>query len=88
MSERPDVYLVLIFPDSSESRWDWEPPRIGSEIKSRFGKNWRVEEVMQSGADVYTVHCGPSQQSLAADLLDRARETLSPRRRRGRERIP
>ena len=88
MSERPNVYLVLIFPDSTESRWAWEPPQIGSEIKSRLGKSWRVEEVMQSGADMYTVHCGPSQQSLAADLLDRARATLSPRRRRRRERIP
>jgi hypothetical protein len=91
VSEQPDVFLVLIFPDSTESRWVWELPRIGSEMKSRLGKKWRVEEVMQSGTYVYTVHCGPpahgltAAQDLVADLLDRARDAASPTRLRKRK---
>jgi len=89
VSELPNVYLVLVFPDSTEGRWVWEPPRIGSEIKSRPGKNWRVEEVLESGADLYTVHCGPpprlaSPRDLATDLLERARRSMSPLQRRRR----
>ena len=93
MYERPNVYLVLIFPDSNESRWASERPRVGSEIKSRLGNSWRVEEVLQSGTDVYTVHCGPalallSPRDLAADLLERARKSVSPLERRRRRWIP
>jgi hypothetical protein len=94
MDERSKVYLVLIFPDSAEGRWVSKRPRIGSEIKNRLGVKWMVEEVLQSGIDTYTVHCGlpPSlglthAQDLVADLLDRAREALSPGWRR-REYFP
>jgi hypothetical protein len=93
MYKQPKVYLVLIFPDSNESRWASERPRVGSEIKSRLGNSWRVEEVLQSGTDVYTVHCGPplalpSPRDLAADLLERARKSVSPLERRRRRWIP
>lgn len=91
VSKRPNVYLVLIFPDSTECRWAWEQPRIGSEINCSDGTKWRVEEVMRSGTKVYTVHCGPLSHGLTdlgADLLDRAREALSSSRRRRREYLP
>ncbi len=88
VSKQPKIHLVLIFPDSSEVRLVWKRPRVGGAIKSSLGKNWRVEEVLQSGTDVYTVRCGPRShgvtgaQDLAADLLDRARQALSPGDRR------
>jgi hypothetical protein len=89
VSEQPSVFLVLIFPDSSEERWARKRPRRGSQIRSSRGTKWRVEEVMQSGIVVYTVHCGPlphGAQDLAADLLDRARKSVSPLEWRGRRR--
>ena len=81
---RPEVFLVLIFPDSSEFRWVDEPPRVGSEIRSQTGRRWRVEETLQSGVATYTVYCGAKQRGLggtrdlATDLLDIARRALRP----------
>jgi hypothetical protein len=79
---RPDVFLVLIFPDSSEFRWVDDVPRVGSEIRSRTGQRWRVEETLQSGVATYTVYCGAKGRSLGAtldlagDLLVSARRSL------------
>ena len=79
---RPDVFLVLIFPDSSEFRWVDELPKVGSEIRSQSGRQRRVEETLQSGVMTYTVYCGAKHQGfgatrdLAADLLEGARRTL------------
>jgi hypothetical protein len=88
------VLLVLVFPDSSELRWVYEPPKLGSEMESSFGQSWRVEEVLQSGVGLYTVHCGPRHpglthaQHLATDLLARARRAVSLQERRRRRYIP
>jgi len=75
---------VLIFPDSSEFRWVDEVPRLGSEVRSRTGQRWRVEETLQSGLSTYTVYCGVKHnrlggaRALAADLLEGARRALGP----------
>ena len=90
MDFRPNVFLVLIFPDSSESRWVYEPPRPGSKVKSQYGDSWRVEEVFQSGVNTYTVDCRPQSlgravtRDLAHDLFERARKAMSPQKRRRR----
>jgi len=91
---RPNVFLVLIFPDSSEFRWVYEPPRIGSKLKSRYGDSWRVEDVLQSGVNMYTVDCRPQNlgragtRDLAHDLFERARKAMSPQERRRRRYLP
>jgi hypothetical protein len=88
------VLLVLVFPDSSELRWVVEPPKLGSEMESSYGQRWKVEEVLQSGVGMYTVHCGPrhpglgTARHLATDLLDRARKAVSLQQRRRRRYIP
>ena len=74
--------VFLIYPDSSEFRWVDEVPRVGSEIRSRTGQRWRVEETLQSGVTTYTVYCGAKSRGfgatldLAADLLESARRAL------------
>ena len=91
---QPDVFLVLLFPDGSEFRWVSEPPRPGSGIRSSRGQSWRVEEVLQSGVRTYTVYCGAPRhglagaRDLAADLLGRARKTVSSEKRTRRRFIP
>ena len=91
---RPNVFLVLIFPDSSEFRWVYEPPRLGSKLKSRYGDSWRVEDVLQSGVNMYTVDCRPQNlgragtRDLAHDLFERARKAMSPQERRRRRYLP
>lgn len=88
------VLLVLVFPDSSELRWVYEPPRLGSEMESSLGRRWRVEEVVRSGVGTYTVHCGPRHpglagaRDLATDLLDKAKRAMSLEERRRRRYIP
>jgi hypothetical protein len=84
VDETPNTFLVLLFPDSSEFRWVHRTPRLGSRIRSRAGDVWIVSEVLQSGADTYTVFCVAPREGLggvrelAADLLARARESLRP----------
>jgi hypothetical protein len=91
---RPNVFVVLIFPDSSESRWVYEPPRLGSKVESQYGDSWRVEDVFQSGVSTYTVDCRPQSlgravvSDLAHDLLERARRAISPQERRRRQYLP
>ena len=54
------------------------------------GNPWIVDDVLRSGRNTYTVFCvSPSEgleavRELATDLLDRARESSSPRERRRR----
>lgn len=91
--EQPSVYIVLTIPTRlPESRWVYDPPRRGSTIEDRSGTKWRVAEVLQSGRNVYTVHCEPTRRSdvrsLATDLLDRARKAASPTERRRRHYLP
>ena len=90
--EPPNVFIVLVFPDSSEFRWVHERPRLGSGIRSSLGQSWRVDEVLQSGVNTYTVHCVEQRGSsigvrdLAADLLERTRRAVSLEGRRRRRR--
>ena len=90
----PYVLLVVLFPDSSESRWVNEPPRLGSKLRSQYGDSWRVADVVQSGVSMYTVDCrtqnpGPAvTRDLARDLFDGARKTVRRRERRRREYLP
>jgi hypothetical protein len=56
------VYAVLVFPDSTEARWLETIPTRGTRIRDRggdsvWGSTWVVDEVLQSGVDMYTVHC-------------------------------
>ena len=87
------VHCVLLFPDSSESRWFKRPPRSGTRIRSRggdlySGQVWVVDEVLQSGSDIYTVFClgrdeyrdkrrhgSENTMDLAGELLQIARTT-------------
>jgi hypothetical protein len=84
LDDTPNTFLVLLFPDSSEFRWVHRIPRRGSRIRSRIGDVWTVSEVLQSGADTYTVFCVAPREGLggvrelAADLLARARESIRP----------
>ena len=107
--ERPGrgVYCVLLFPDSAEHRWFKRPPRRGTRIRSQggdlyAGKVWVVDEVLQSGRDIYTVFCVGRDEykdkrrhasedtlDLAAELLEAARRTsraVSEQRRRWKHR--
>lgn len=94
MALRPTVFVVLLFPDSRpESRWLHEAPRIGTLVYDTRGRGWRVTEVLQCGAALYTVVCeAPSHgiagvHDLAADLLDRARKAISPTERRRKRHV-
>ena len=91
---RPDVFIVLVFPNITESRWVYKPPRLGARIDSSLGEKWKVTEVLRSGIQTYTVFCGaPTRgvadgRDLAADLLERARKAGSPLERRRRDYFP
>ena len=83
----PEVFLVLIYPDSAESEFLWSDhvPRPGERHTSRRGDIWAVAEVLQSGAHTYTVHCeAPTRRHLASDLLARAVGSMVPRELRKR----
>ena len=101
------VYCVLLFPDSAEGRWFKRPPHPGTRLRSQggdlyAGRVWVVDEVLQSGRDIYTVSCvgraeyndkrrqgSPDTLDLAAELLEVARRTsraVSEQRRRRRYR--
>jgi hypothetical protein len=63
-SKRGNVggYCVLLFPDSTETRWFDHLPTPGTRISSDRGhwswsQVWVVAEVLQSGRDTYTVFC-------------------------------
>ncbi len=62
-----------------------KPPKLGRHVRSPEGGAWKVAEVFKSGLDTYTVTC---EQDLAADLLLRVRDAVSPRdmRRKRRKR--
>jgi hypothetical protein len=100
-------YCVLRFPDSTESRWFDRLPTPGARIYSHhghffWGRVWVVDEVLQSGADTYTVFCVGREEyvenlrhgsggtpDLAAQLLELTRhtsETVRERRRRWKNR--
>ena len=80
------VFCVLLFPDSSENRWLARLPASGTRIRSRRGKVWIVDEVLQSGRETYTVFCvgrleyrdalrrrSGGTSDLATELLEAAR---------------
>ena len=75
--------ILFLFPDSGEIRYIREPRKRGCRVRSVTGDVWTVAEVFRSGIDTYTVIClaaSPGVRDLAADLLERARNSLSPLR--------
>ena len=80
--------VVLLFPDEAAIRTGGKPPRPGTRLRSPRGRVWLVDQVLRSGVDTYTVtFVAPrldlaSPLDLAGDLLERARDVISPRRRR------
>ena len=84
-------YCVLVFPDSTESRWFDRIPTPGTRLRSDggddyWGRTYVVDEVLQSGKDTYTVFLLERRQhvrnlrersegDLAAELLELARRT-------------
>ena len=75
--------VLFLFPDSSELRSMREPPKLGRRVRSVKGDVWTVAEVLKSGIDTYTVTCAPPPggvRDLAADLLELARNSISPPR--------
>ena len=74
--------VLFLFPDSSEIRYT-RKPKPGDRVRSEKGDIWTVGEVMRSGIDTYTVACvapSPGVRKLAFDLLELARESISPSR--------
>lgn len=98
MWHRDETVILYLFPDEAVIRYGRKPPRRGSRVRSPRGRTWIVDEVLQSGRDTYTATVVaprfdlPAARGLAADLLDRARDAVSPReiqrRRRERDYIP
>jgi hypothetical protein len=83
-----EYFCILRFPDSTETRWLSRLPTPGTRLYSHGGRLWVVEEVLQSGRDMYTVFLvGRSEYlrhlhnrsrgrpDLAAELLELARHT-------------
>jgi hypothetical protein len=83
-------HCVLVFPDSTETRWLDRVPTSGTRIRSYggsvlWGRPCVVDEVLRSGRNIYTVFlvdrrrnvrdAERSRRDLAADLLERARRT-------------
>lgn len=48
---------VYLFHDGAEVRWERTQPRRGLRVRSSRGDDWIVADVLQSGADTYTVTC-------------------------------
>lgn len=76
----PHARVLFLFPDSSEIRHMRKPPTIGLRVRSEKGDVWTVAEVLKSGIDTYTVTCVAPPKGLVADLLERARNSISPSR--------
>jgi len=77
MAAAPRVWVVFLFPDSSEVRTMRSPPTLGHLVRSEGGLVWKVAEVLTSGSDTYTVTVvAPSLMAksahLAAQRLKRA----------------
>ena len=71
---------MLMYPDSSEFQWAHQRPHPGQRVRSRRGDIWVVDDVLQSGDHTYTVSCAaPGTRDLIADLLTRARYSMTPR---------
>jgi hypothetical protein len=85
------VYCVLRFPDSTEGRWFDQLPGPGTRIRSNpmhpRSRFWIVDEVLQSGRDIYTVFCVGRDEYIdklrhsSADTLYLATELLEVARR-------
>ena len=86
----PGVYCVVRFPDSTEGRWFHQVPSPGTRLRSHgySGRTWVVDEVLQSGRDMYTVFCvgraeymdkrrqaSGARSDLPTELLELARRT-------------
>ena len=81
---KPSVRVLFFFPDdTSEGRYMREPPRLGHQVRSPEGAVWTVAEVFHTGLDTYTVMC--EAPSLAPDLLQRAKDSISPLAMRRRD---
>jgi hypothetical protein len=84
-------YCVLVFPDSTETRWFDRIPTSGRRLRSHgghayWGRTFVVDEVLQSGRNTYTVTLvdrreylrnlrARSEGDLTAELLELARRT-------------
>jgi hypothetical protein len=71
--------VVYLFHDGAELRWVQTKPRPGRRVRSSQGDHWITAEVLQSGADTYTVTCvapreinGTRERAMA--YLERDRE--------------
>jgi hypothetical protein len=101
------VYCVLVFPDFNETRWFERLPKPGMRIRSAgghgyWGRTWVVDDVLQSGRDLYTVFLvdrreyirkrrDRSEADLATELLEVARrtnESVQEVRRRKKNYLP
>ena len=85
-----NVYCVLVFPDSTDSRWLDRVPTPGTRLLSEgggyWGRSYVVNEVLQSGDGIYTVFLldrhqyvrnlrERSEGDVATELLELARHT-------------
>ena len=84
-------YCILIYPDSTESRWFDRIPTPGTRLRNSgglgyWGGTFVVDELLQSGKNTYTVFLVDrrvyrrnrkerSEGDLAAELLELARHT-------------
>jgi hypothetical protein len=49
--------VVYLFHDGAELQWVHTTPRPGRRVQSSRGVHWITADVLQSGADTYTVNC-------------------------------
>ena len=70
---------LFLFHGSAELQWVSKRPQRGSRVRSKMDGDWIVADVLQSGADLYTVTCVAPRE--IANLQMRARAYL----RRDRE---
>jgi hypothetical protein len=71
--------VVYLFHDGAELQWEHTKPRPGRRVRSGEGVHWITADVLQSGADTYTVTC------VAPREIDSARERAMAYLRRDRE---
>ena len=84
MRDAAVVRVVFLFPDSSEIRYLNRAPRLGRSVRSEHGRSCVVSEVFPSGVETYTAVCVAREHlvdvgSLASDLLQRARDSGTPK---------
>ena len=71
--------VVYLFHDGAELQWVHTKPRPGRRVRSSQGVHWITADVLQSGADTYTVNC------VAPREIDSTRERAMAYLERDRE---